>query len=360
MAESTEQNKTEEATPFKLKRAREKGSVARGVDLGFFSILVGAIVFYMIAGGDTWVRLAATMRRVFLSAIEAASDPQYALAAISIVYRPAFDFIALFAGIVVAVVILAEIVQIRGLVFTAQPLKPDFNRLNPGQNLKRLFSMRLVKETIKSVLKLLFYSAAAYVVARYAFERYSAVVFDGDRIADAFATVSIRLLLLFAVIAFAFAMLDQVLSRQEFNKQMRMSRRELTREAQEREGEPRLKRKRKQLHAEFTKQTKALGDLRGSDMLIVNPEHYAIGIFYDASVMTAPRVTAKGRNRFALLLRRKAAFLSIPIVEAPALARALYKECDKGSETPPSAYAAVADLYLRILPTKARSQAHAQ
>src|SRR5258705_5146651 len=84
---------------------------------------------------------------------------------------------------------------------------------------------------------------------------------------------------------------------------MRMSRSELTREFKEREGEPRIKAKRKQLHAEFLKQTEGVGKLGGSDLLLVNPEHYSVALAYDADSNGAPTVPAKARNQLAFVMR---------------------------------------------------------
>lgn len=352
-----EQNKTEEATPFKLKRAREKGNVARGPDLGFFAMLAGFTMFSVAAGATTVHGLMDGMRRVLLASSAIARDPQQAPMLLASASLPTFQSIALIAGAVALVVILLEIIQIRGLVFTFHPLKPDFNRLNPGRGLKRVFSMRMLKETLKNVIKLAVYAAAAYLTIRYAFDVFAPTIVDASGLARAIDNGTMRLLFAFLLIALFVAGVDQVIVRGDFRKQMRMSRRELTREAKDREGEPRIKRKRKQLHAEFTKQTRALGDLRGSDMLIVNPEHYAVGLVYDQRTMSAPKVTAKGRNNFALLLKRQAGALSVTIFEAPPLARALYKTCDRGQEVPSTEYRAVVDLYLKLARSGWRSPA---
>ena len=344
----TEQNKSEEPTQFKLKRARKKGNVARGADIGFFAVLVGFALFLLMAGADTMSKLSETMRRVFTASIGAANNPQQAPAILGTVYAPAFQTIMLFGATIVLVVGFFEIVQVRGIVFSTQPLKPDFSRLNPAKGLKRLFSMRALKETGKSIIKMAAYMAAAFLVTRQVFDSYGSSLADAADVGAAMNAGGMNLLYAFLFLAMIFAAIDQVIVRREFLKQMRMSRSELTREVKEREGEPRIKRKRKELHAEFTKQTKALGDLKGSDMLIVNPQHYAVGLIYDPATMSAPRVTAKGRNRFALILKRKAASLSIAIFEAPPLARALYRVCEKDHEVPASEYRAVVDLYLKL------------
>lgn len=348
MEQNTETNKTEEATPFKLKRAREKGTVARGMDLGFLSMLSGLTVFALVAGSDMAQKLSEAMRQVLATVPGAARDPQQALALTAMAYGPALQAVALLGATVVLVVALFEIIQVRGLVFTMHPLKPDFNRLNPAKNLKRLFSARMLKDTLKNILKMAAYSGAAYLVVQYTFDSHAQSIVDAASLLEAMRSGGFRLLFVFVVLALIFAALDQVLVRQEFQKQMRMSRSELTREHKEREGEPRLKQKRKQMHAEFAKQARSLGNLRGSDMLIVNPQHYAVGLGYDTKTMSAPKVTAKGRNHFALLLKRRAARLSLPTFEHPELARSLYRSCDKGDEVSASDYRAVADLYLKL------------
>jgi flagellar biosynthetic protein FlhB len=223
--------------------------------------------------------------------------------------------------------------------------------------MKRIFSLRMLKETAKNVLKLVTYGLVAYLVIDRSFDILAPASFDAATLIAALHECGLRLLFSFALVALIFAGIDQVIVRAEFRKQMRMSRSELTREVKDREGEPRQKQKRKQLHAEFAKQTRATHGLSGSDMLIVNPQHYAVALAYDASHMKAPTILSKGRNRFALLMKARAASLGIPIYEHPPLARALYRGGAVGREVRPDSYNAVADLYLRLARAKAEEEA---
>jgi flagellar biosynthetic protein FlhB len=141
MSEASEQNKTEAATPFKLKRAREKGQIARGVDLGFFSSLAAFALFMSFMGAELLESFARAMTRVFARA-GSALEPWTAARAALKDFWPALAPMLWLAGTIVAVVLVFEIIQVRGLSFSTAPLKPDFNRLNPGKGLKRLFSMR--------------------------------------------------------------------------------------------------------------------------------------------------------------------------------------------------------------------------
>ena len=355
MAE-TEQNKTEEPTPFKLKRAREKGNVARGTDLGFFAVLVGLTIYILVAGGQLVKTLTDAMRRALATIGESSGEPISALTALTASPGKIIEAVGLFALTIMLVVLLLEIIQVRGIVVSTQPLKPDFGRLNPAKGLKRLFSIRMLKDALKNIAKLIAYVCSAFFVIQKAFLDAEPGINDTSSLMDAIYATSMRLLFVFALIALIFAAIDQIIARREFLKQMRMSRSELTREVKDREGEPRIKRRRKQLHAELSKQTKSLGSLKGSDLLIVNPEHFAVALSYDSKTMNAPRVTAKGRNNFALLLKSRARLLSIPIFELPLLARALYRKCDTGAEVPQEDYRAVVDVYLNLSRSKRRNE----
>jgi flagellar biosynthesis protein FlhB len=352
MEKSSEQNKTEEATPFKLKRARERGTVARGVDLGFFAALSGFAIFAIIAGSDSLTRLTEAIRRLFNALPVLAHDSQQLLGGVSLVFAPMAQIVAAMGMTIMLIVVLLEIIQVRGIVFTSKPLKPDFSRLDPGKGLKRLFSLRMLQETLKSIVKLIAYTVGSYLVLKWAFESYATSLDSAPRLGEAIQTGGLRLLFAFILIAMFVAIIDQVIARREFQRQMRMSRSELTREHKEREGEPRLRQKRKQLHAEFASQTRSFSALAGSDMLIVNPQHYAVALKYDPKTMSAPKITAKGRNQFALHLRHKATVLSIAVFERPKLARALHKNCGPGEEVPGQLYPDVADLYLQLMKSR--------
>jgi len=346
-AEQQEQNRSEEPTPFKLRRARERGMVPRSIELGFLGGLVALLAFSAVAGRSFLRQLTEAVRATLGGGIAQAS-PDRAGAMIGELAWVIFTPLALLGATILVVVITLEIVQLRGLVFSAHPLKPDFSRLNPAAGLKRLFSPRLFKETIKNLLKAAVYSVATWLVLRYSVAHFAPVSGDPLRLPEIFGAAAARLLTIFLLIAFGFMLLDQVLVRRDFLKQMRMSRREVTREAREREGEPRIKAKRKQLHGELTKAAQGLGKLAGSDLLVVNPEHFAVALAYDPAHMAAPQVTVKGRDRFALLLKEEAYRRGIPVISDPPLARALYRASTIGREIAGEHYQPVAALYIQL------------
>ena len=345
MADGQDQDRTEEPTPFKLRKAREKGQVARGMDLGFLGSLLALAAFLLFAGPMLARRTASVMRSSLTQGLDHVREPADVLGLIAAVWMPAMAPLVVLGVTVMTLLVCLELFQLRGFVFTTEPLKPDFGRLNPAKGLKRLFSVRILKETGKNVAKFLLYAFVAWLVLKGAVETLGSSLGNARALATAMSGAGLRLVFAFIGVAVLFAILDQTMVRKEFRKRMRMSKRELTRETRDREGEPRIRQKRKQLHAEVVKQHASIGGLGGSDVLVANPDHYAIGLRYDPATMSAPQVSAKGRNRFALALKAEAARRGIPVVENRPLACALFRACDVRREVPGGLYREVADIY---------------
>lgn len=350
--EESEQDKSELPTPYKLMRARRKGTVARGMDLGFF-IGLSAFLAYAWANGPDFAGVIAQAARTTLIGGPMMGDGGFTvLALIARLFHAVAGPLAMMAGAVFLTVLLFELLQ-TGVVFSGQPLKPDFSRLNPAKGLKRLFSIRLLLETLKNVLKLAFYATVGWLVIGGALGSDIAAIADARGLAGAMAATGFRLLAAFALVALFFAALDQIIARRDFRKRMRMSRRELRREHRDREGEPRLKQKRKQLHGEFVKLSQSLRGLRGADVLITNPRHLALALRYDPQSMHAPAIVSMGADRVAQRLKRLALLHGVPVIEDRALARALYRTGMLNQPIPGECFQPVADIYNRLRPKAA-------
>jgi len=154
--EASEQDKSETATPFKLDRARKRGSLARGHDLGFVSSLVAVAIIAQAAGPGIYLSISQTMKRAIVDGMAAFDEPAQASMVAGTALRQLFVVLALPAFILLAIGIAVEVVQNRGLIFSAQPLKPDFSRLNPAKGFKRFFSLRLLKERPRTSSKWLY------------------------------------------------------------------------------------------------------------------------------------------------------------------------------------------------------------
>ncbi len=349
MAEaSQEQNRNEEATPFKLDQARKKGMVARGTDLGFLAVLIGFAIAAQLFGAALIAALAQSARRSLAQLIPQAHDPTYALAAFGGEARTIVTVLVIPLLVIMIIAVLIEVVQIRGIVLSTTPLIPDFSRLNPAKGLKRLLSLRMLKELAKNLFKFALYGAASLLFIRYAARKAAMHLGDASQLARALGHAAGQMLLLFIILAAIAALLDQLLARREFAKQMRMSRRDVVRETREREGEPRQKQKRKQIFAEILKQASAAADIKGADVLIVNPTHYAVALRYRPGETDAPLIQARGRNAWALRMRQRAQREGITIVRNPSLARALFHEGRIGHQIGSAHFVAAADIYIML------------
>lgn len=341
--EENEQDKSEAPTYFKLTRARRKGTVARGADLGFFAGLAALLVYLRVTGVSAGHLLLQTARRIFRMAAVAAGGPG-AFSGAANLFLPVLRWIAMLAGCIFLAVLLLELLQ-TGFVFSAEPLKPDFNRLNPGRTLKRLFSLRLLIETAKNVLKLGVYAFLGFLVIRAALRAEPQVIMDASSLRASLTSTSFRLLAACSGAALLFAVLDQLIVRRQFLKNMRMSRRELRRETREREGEPRLKQRRKQLHRDFAKLSQSLRAVRKADVIITNPEHVAIALQYDPITMHAPIVVSAALNHLAARVKRIAFIYGIPVIEDRVLARGLYRALEIDKPIPEEFFRPVANIY---------------
>jgi len=341
--EGGELDKSEDATPFKLERSRRKGVVARGMDLAFLAGLAAFAGYAWVAGSGVSEATGRVAAQAFVTAPQLADGPDALLALTGQVLSRLMRPMALMAGSIFVLVLLFEVAQ-TGFVFSAAPLKPDFSRMNPGKGLKRLFTVRMLIETLKNVLKLAAYTLVAWLIVSAALRR-SAAAADARALLLALAADGLRLLFGFLALALAFALLDQLLSRRMFRKQMRMSRREVRREHRDREGEPRIKQRRKQLHGQFAKAAEGLRAVKGSDVVVTNPTRLAIALRYDAATMEAPTVVAKGAREMAARIRSVAFTYGVTMIEDKALAQDLFRRCAIGGAVPEDQYRRVAQIY---------------
>ena len=342
MSES-ESDKSEPPTHFKLEQARRKGIVARGMDLGFLTCLCAVLLFVRITGPRFAASLSGTARAALVSGPQTA-DAEALFVVIAQLFAPAAEWLALLFGTMFASVLVLELVQ-TGAVFSGQPLKPDFSRLNPARGIKRLFSLRMLLEACKNLLKFASYVLVATLVIRSAERHDIGSVSDAFGLGRFMAATGGRLLSGFVFVAAIFATLDQLMIHRAFRRNMRMSRRDVRRELRDREGDPRLKQKRKQLHASFVKISQSMRNLPGADVVITNPQHLAIALRYAGPAMPAPQIVSIGANQIARRLKALATAYGIPMVENRPLAQALYRTGKLDGFVPEPQFGPVATIY---------------
>jgi flagellar biosynthetic protein FlhB len=347
MNQELEQSRTEQATPYKLEQARKKGSVARSVEASTLAVMAALAGYLWAFGADTAAQLQRTTALALAQAPALAFGPlELWRWSTSIASRMASSILPLML-LVVAIAALVILVQI-GVVFSAEALKPDASRLNPASGFKRIFSMQTLYEAVKSVLKLIVYGALAVLIVHASALHSTDIAAEPRALAALLGTQSLKLVFWLLAAMTVFAAADIVFTRRRFASQMMMSRRELREETRHREGDSRIKQRRRQLAQELLKRSRSMRQLRGADVLITNPTHYAVALRYDSSAMIAPQVVSRGAGEFALRLRRLAFIYGVPVIEDRKLARTLFFKLALDSAIPENLFRQTAAVYLRL------------
>lgn len=309
--------------------------------------LLGCVGYLSIWGGELAARFASLNAQALAEAGAVAVGGQALLIRMARLMSHVAHLVAPLIGIIVAGALVSAVLQ-TGFLFAPQALKVDFSRLNPAQGFKRIMSMQTLIESAKACFKMLVYTLIVYSVIRGVAITVAHAPLLPDTLARELAASGLHLLFLLLAAAFLFAMIDQVLVRRAFAKKMRMSRHEQKQEIKQREGDPRIKQRRRQLQRELLQRSRSMRAVRGADVLVTNPTHYAVGLQYDASRMAAPTVIAKGAGDFAQRLRKLAFIYGVPVIELPPFARELYFKAALEKEVPGNLYGQTAAIYLRI------------
>ncbi len=348
-----DQDKTEQPTPHHLEQARERGEVAKSADVsGGLVLIVFALALAMSVGGIALALADATRRMLQLAGNAPALDGAFTHWTAS-VYAPLGQAVLPLVLALVVAGVLGNVLQ-TGPMFTTQPLKPDFKRMNPANAFKRIFSMRTLWELGKMSAKFVLLGTVCAVFAWKARGLAEAVVQVlphriGGLFRDMFVQTSLYVLLVLGLAA----LVDLLFTRREYMRKMRMSRREVRDEVRRRDGDPAIKSKRRQQSRELLRKTRALARVHEADVIITNPTHYAVALRYRPGKMVGPVVIAKGAGTLAAMIRRLAGRHQVPVMRVPALARALYRDCDIDHTVPEALYGELAPVYRTLWKRKA-------
>lgn len=346
MSES-ELNKSEDASPYKLEQARKKGLVARSPELGLVFGVACCTGYLWAHGGDLGAGIARIAARSFAQAGSLNGGGAAVLAWTGSLLAAGFSAAFPLIGAIVFGTLVANISQV-GFLFAPSALKADMSRLNPMAGLKRVFSIQILIEAAKTFLKVMVYGWLTVHVVRGLIATLTESDTSVPQLPGLLMHGAMRLLIYLAGAAFVFAAVDQVLVRRMFARKMRMSKHEVKQEYRQREGDPRIKRRRKQLQRELLKRSRSMRGIRTADLVVVNPTHLVVGLRYEPGRMMAPTVVAKGAGEFALRLRKLAFIYGVPVLESKAFARELFRTAELGAEIPAPMYRTAASLYMHL------------
>ncbi|AVJ18203.1 flagellar biosynthesis protein FlhB [Serratia rhizosphaerae] len=343
MAEDSDLEKSEAPTPHRLEKARKEGQIPRSRELtSMLMLIVGLACLWL--GGSNMARELSQMLAGGLHFDHAMvnNDKQMLRQLATLLRQAVWALLPVLAGLVL--VALTAPMLLGGLLFSAKSLKFDLKRLNPLSGLKRIFSSQVLAELLKGVLKALL---VGWVTGLYLWHNWAAMLHlvtqqPLDAMANALQMVVFcgLLVVLGLVPMVAFDVFYQLWSH---FKKLKMTKQDIRDEFKEQEGDPHVKGRIRQQQRAAARR-RMMADVPKADVIVTNPTHYAVALQYNDKKMSAPKVLAKGAGEIALRIRELAGEHRIPLLEAPPLARALYRHSEIGQHIPTTLYAAVAEV----------------
>jgi flagellar biosynthetic protein FlhB len=342
-------DRSEEATPFKLQKAREEGQTARSADTVACAVLLAAVLYLASQGMETGVVVLQLARAALVQVGPTGGDVASLWPPVAqLASRAASALLLLLLALPLAAV-LASFAQ-TGMVFSFKPLHMDFQRLNPASGFRRIFSRRTLFDGLRACVKLVVLSAAGALALSALLPHFQALSALSPAaflhmLVDDLASLGWKMGAALAVIAAA----DILFTQRDFGRRMRMSRRELKDEYKNREGDPRIRARLRELRRELLKRSRSLANTRNADVVVTNPTHYAVALRYVHGKMDAPRLVAKGSGPLAAAMREIAGRHHVIVVQNPPLARRLFREAAIDEYLPASFHAEVARLIVWVL-----------
>lgn len=352
MAEGSDQDKSEPATPRRLEKAREEGQIPRSRELNTFLLLSTGMACLWVGGARLYQHLAAIMRAGTWFEPQVAGDTTLMLAVARSSVADAF--IALMPIFVaLALVSLIAPLLLGGLVLSGKALQPKFERLSPLKGIMRIFSTSTLMELAKTCAKVILIGATATLVAVHYFGHMLSLMHAWPLHALTKGLTLLALISALVVVALVpIVLLDVPWQIFSHHKKLRMTRNDLRQEQKETDGNPQVKGKLRQLRHAMARR-RMMSEIPSADVIITNPTHYAVALVYAEGAGGAPRVVAKGSGLVAERIRQIGAMHGVPILSAAPLARALYHHVELGKEIPASLYAAVAEVLVWVFQLRA-------
>jgi flagellar biosynthetic protein FlhB len=351
VSEESDLEKTEPASPRKLEKSREEGQVPRSPELSTFATLIAAGSALWFMGGHITGQLAGLIKDGMTVPRVVGFDA--GLLSERLLEQAMHALLALAPFLVLMLLVaLAAPMLLSGWLFTWNALTPKFSRLNPVSGLGRMFSMNSLIELSKALLKAALIGGAGVwaiwhhkeaVLSLIAAPVAVGIGHMGELVAMSFLAVAGTMVLVAAV--------DVPFKLWDHHRQLKMTKEEARQEAKETEGNPQVKGRIRAQQREIARR-RMMSEIPKADVIVTNPTHYSVALKYEDGKTGAPRVVAKGAHLLALRIREIAVEHNVPILEAPPLARVLYRNVDIGGEIPTSLYQSVAQVLTYIYQLK--------
>ena len=355
MADDSGQDKTEEPTAKRLTDAKKKGQIPRSRELNTFVALMTGAIMLMLVGPSIGNGLIELMQQQFQLSREVIFDP-----ATPVIYfdKVLFKGIFLIAPLVLVLTLVALLTPIvmGGWNFTLEAMKPKFSKLNPFSGLKRMFGVQGLVELLKAIVKITLVFWVAGSLFNFYFDQFmglsSLPLFDAIYKAD--DIIGFSLLILSSTLLLVVA-IDVPYQLWNTKRQLKMTKQEVKDESKNQEGNPEIKGHIRRKQMEMA-QKRMMDQVPEADVVVTNPNHFAVALKYDPMGTAAPVLVAKGTDLIAAQIRNLAVGADVPLVAAPPLARALYYSTELGDEIPQGLFLAVAQILAYVFQLKTATE----
>ncbi len=355
------QERTEEATPKRLSDARERGQVAKSMELTSAALLLFGGWFLYTYGAHLGMQLAEFFRSVFAHAAEVTiTDATLPVLAEQLSRSIALLILPLL-GIVTLLGLATEIGQV-GLRWASKKFTEGIKNaplFHPMRGLRRMFlSKDTAMQLAKNLGKVLVLGVLVWdVLRRRSDEVLTLMALPIEAVATTMARLGFELVLKVSLVYALIAIVDFLYQRRRFRQEMKMTKQEVKDELKQQEGDTSIKQRIRQIGRQRLRKL-MLQRVKSADVVITNPTHYAVALVYQRGRMHAPRVVAKGVDFLAEQIRQIAREHNVPIVEDPPLARALYASCEVDDEIPETLFRAVARVLAYVYRLRQRPGLH--
>ncbi len=343
MAEESGAEKTEDPTARKLRNARDEGQVARSAELPAAAVTIGAILVMVMMGGY-WIR---QITEIFASGFKfdrkTLDNPELMVTTFAHHLGQSFLLIVPVLMVTVVLAILSSGAT-GGYLFSLKSTLPNFGKLSLLAGFGRMFGAHAAVELLKSILKFTLVASVLWALVSRQMDQMMqlgqmavepALAAAGWMIGESALWLSLSLLVI--------ALIDAPYQKYSFIKRMRMTKQEVKDEMKDMEGRPEVKQQIRRRQREMSNQ-RMIQKVKDADVVITNPEHFAVALSYDPTGDGAPILLAKGSDHMAARIREEAQKNGVEMFAAPPLARALYFSTEVDYPVPESLYLAVAQV----------------
>lgn len=343
MAEESDLEKTESASPRRLEKAREDGDVARSRELVTLVILGAGISGLWLTSGSLGTTFGGALQHGLQFDRKSAFDASHMLTQTGSMVQEALLAIAPFFGMMMLAALVGPII-LGGWLFSTKAIAPKFSKLNPLAGIGRMFSTQSLAELTKALAKSLLVGVVAWwVISGHVGDMVALMGEPAHRaLPHAIRMVVVDCAVIAATLVIV-AMIDVPYQLWSHAKKLRMSREDLRQEHKESEGDPHVKANIRRMQQQVAKR-RMMAEVPKADIVVTNPSHFAVALKYRDGDMRAPRVVAKGSDLVAQRIRELAKEHNVAVLEAPPLTRALFKHTRLGDEIPAGLYTAVAEV----------------